>query len=137
MTEFANQWFVGLRVALTHGVSNKAFDTPLTKFMDAANTLYQEEDRAQFRLAGHLVYINDVPLKLTSGLHDHIQKIGPKLDKLEATELTITKVCTEDTTRELFIRMAEAITNVDKPDAPDFEPPEGFKVLNCTITEDE
>ena len=29
------------------------------------NTLYQEEDRAQFRLAGHLVYINDVPLKLT------------------------------------------------------------------------
>ena len=33
--------------------------------------------------------------------------------------------------------MAEAITNVDKPDAPDFEPPEGFKVLNCTITEDE
>ena len=64
-------------------------------------------------------------------------KIGPKLDKLEATELTITKVCTEDTTRELFIRMAEAITNVDNPDAPDFEPPEGFKVLNCTITEDE
>ena len=137
MTEFANQWFVGLRVALTHGVSNKAFDTPLTKFMDAANTLYQEEDRAQFRLAGHLVYINDIPLKLTSGLHDHIQKIGPKLDKLQATELTITKTCTEDTTRELFIRMAEAITNVDKPDAPDFEPPEGFKVLNCTITEDE
>ena len=33
--------------------------------------------------------------------------------------------------------MAEAITNVDKSDAPDFEPPEGFKVLNCTITEDE
>ena len=120
MTEFANQWFVGLRVALTHGVSNKAFDTPLTKFMDAANTLYQEEDRAQFRLAGHLVYINDIPLKLTSGLHDHIQKIGPKFDKLQATELTITKACTEDTTRELFIRMAEAISNVDKPDAPDF-----------------
>ena len=90
MTEFANQWFVGLRVALTHGVSNKAFDTPLTKFMDAANTLYQEEDRAQFRLAGHLVYINDVPLKLTSGLHDHIQVVLNWISS-RLQELTITK----------------------------------------------
>lgn len=137
MNEFANQWFVGLRVSLTHGVDNQAFEAPMTKFMDAANTLYEEEDRAQFRLAGHLVYINDIPLRLTSGLHDHIQKIGPKLDKLNATELTLTKKCEESAVRDLFTKMSEALNNVDKPDAPEFEAPDGFKVLSCSITEDE
>jgi len=137
MNEFANQWFVGLRVALTHGVSNKAFETPLQKFIQAANTLYEKEDRAQLRLAGHLAYVNDVPLKLTSGLHDHIQKMGPKLDKLGATELTITKPCTDESTRELFTSLSKALALVDKSDAPDFEPPEGFKLLSCSITEDE
>ena len=137
MNEFANQWFVGLRVALTHGADNKAFDTPLNKFIDAANELHGLEDRAQIRIAGHLVYVNDIPLKLTSGLHDHLKKLGSKLDDLEATELTLTRPCDEERTRELFLRMAVALANVNKPDAADIEPPDGFKLLSCNITEDE
>ena len=87
----ARSYFVLVKTGMLHDLENKALKQPVEHLVNAVNILLSMHNRAQMRIIGDLIYINDTPLSMDDGLFTHVRKMSKLTETLKLREITFTQ----------------------------------------------